>query len=282
MINLLESQTLKFKLNAAHTTSALNAFVSGRKFTTSTVTPINKIIESNGTSDITLYGSLGVSEQAEIHKINIFNSDSANKEITVEVNDGTTDFILFKCTLASGEVLEYKDGWRVFATSGAIKQSINQGANTSTTGLSTIVLASDVTNNNAVANTIQDVTGLSFSVTAGKMYYFKFIIYYTAAATTTGSRWGVNCTAGTAANLSFTSEYSLTATTTTRNALIQAFDSPAASNATSATTGNNMAVLEGYFMPSASGTFIARFASEVAGSAIVAKAGSVCFYQQLN
>jgi hypothetical protein len=78
------------------------------------------------------------------------------------------------------------------------------------------------------------------------------------------------------------SEYSLTATTTTRNANVQGFDLPAASNATSASTTNNMAVLEGYFQPTATGTFIIRFASEVLNSAIIAKAGSVLYYQQTN
>lgn len=43
-----------------------------------------------------------------------------------------------------------------------------------------------------------------------------------------------------------------------------------------------MAVLEGYFIPTSNGTFIARFASEVLSSAITAKAGSVVYYQQLN
>jgi hypothetical protein len=79
-----------------------------------------------------------------------------------------------------------------------------------------------------------------------------------------------------------TSEYSLTTTTTTRNANVQVFDSPAGCNATSATTTNNMCVMEGKFIPTANGTFIARFASEVLSSAITAKAGAVCYYQQLN
>ena len=67
----------------------------------------------------------------------------------------------------------------------------------------------------------------------------------------------------------------------TRNAEIQAFDSPAASNATSVVAVNK-AIIEGHFTPTADGTFIARFASEVANSAIVAKAGSVVYYQQTN
>lgn len=281
MKTVLNGQTLKFKLGAAHTTSALSAFVSGRYFTSGTIEPINTIIASNGTSDVTLYGSVGASEQAEIDDINIFNSDTVNQVVTVEINNGAGDFPVFVCSLAPGEMLEYKNGWRVFATTGAVKQSINQGANASTSGLTAVVLGSDVTNNNAVANTIQDVTGLSFSVLANKSYYFKFIIRYTAAATTTGSRWAVKCSAGTAATLALISEYTLTATTSTRNAQIQAFDSPAACNASSI-AANNIAIIEGHFIPTADGTFIARFASEVSGSAIVAKAGSVCYYQKLN
>lgn len=275
------SEVIRFRLNGAHTTAALQANFSGKNISSSDITPIGLGIASNGSTNVTLVSSPANSEFKEVHDMTFYNSDSTNKEITIEKYDGSNAFILFKCTLASGEMLEYNKGWRVFATTGAIKQSINQGANASTTGITAVVLGSDVTNNNAVANTIADVTGLSFSVTNGKTYYFKAIIRYTAAATTTGSRWGVNCSAGTAANLTFTSEYTLTSTTSTRNAMVQAFDSPAASNATSV-VAVNMAKLEGHFTPTADGTFIIRFASEVANSAIVAKAGSVCYYQQLN
>lgn len=143
-----------------------------------------------------------------------------------------------------------------------------------------VVLQNDVTNNNAVANTLQDVTGLSFAVVAGQRYWFKFSIIYTAQATTTGSRWSVNGPTTTA--LAYTSEYSLTATTTTRNATNIAYNSPAASNATSATTGpSNTAEIQGFVQPSANGTVIARFASEVANSAIVAKTGSFVEYTQV-
>ena len=145
-----------------------------------------------------------------------------------------------------------------------------------------VTITSDVTNNNATANTIANVTGLEFSILNGKLYDFEFVCIYTAAATTTGSRWCVNASAGAATNLSLTSEYSLTTTTTTRNALIQAFDSPAASNATSATTGNNVARMRGTIRATADATFRARFASEVASSAIVCKAGSFVRYRQVD
>jgi hypothetical protein len=141
--------------------------------------------------------------------------------------------------------------------------------------LNLVVLGSDQTNNNATANTIQDVTGLSFPVTAGELYWFRFTIQYTAAATTTGSRWSINGPAA-PTELRYKSEYALTTTSNTVNEGVSAYDSPAASNASSAATASNVAVVEGFVRPSANGTVVARFASEIANSAIVAKAGSIC------
>lgn len=278
------TDNLQVVLGGAITTNQLECMVSWRDRTSTTFTADRTVTTTNNTTDVTIAAAPAASTQRVIDFISIYNKDTVNAVVTVKLDANGTEYILCKVTLATTERLQYQEGvgFQVFASTGAVKQSINQGANASTSGITAVVLGSDVTNNNAVANTIADVTGLSFSVTAGKLYWFKFIIYYTAAATTTGSRWGVHCSAGTAANLSMTSEYSLTTTTTTRNANVQGFDLPAASNATSAATGNNMAVMEGYFIPSADGTFIARFASEVSSSAIVAKAGSVCFYQQTN
>ncbi len=142
-----------------------------------------------------------------------------------------------------------------------------------------VVLGADVTNNNAVANTLQDVTGLSFAVTAGLRYKFRFVIYYTAAAITTGSRWSINAPASTFLN--FDSRYSLTITTETLNHGLSAVNTPAASNISSAATGSNKAVIEGIIIPSANGTVIARFASEILSSAIIAKIGSHVEFQQI-
>jgi hypothetical protein len=143
----------------------------------------------------------------------------------------------------------------------------------------TVVLTADVINNNGVANTIADVTGLSFPVLAGKTYKFRFAIKYDSAATTTGSRWSINGPAAPTA-LHFTSHYTITATTETTN-FATAYDIPAASNLQSLTTGN-IAIVEGFITPSVNGTVIARFASEVAGSAITAKAGSVVEWSRVS
>ncbi|MEK7625725.1 MAG: hypothetical protein AAB423_00005, partial [Patescibacteria group bacterium] len=133
-------------------------------------------------------------------------------------------------------------------------------------------LGSDQGNSNAVADTMEDVTGLSWNVTANTMYSFSCTIYYTSAATTTGSRWAINGPAGSGM---MQSEYTLTSTTSTRNSMVQAYDSPGASNASSA-SGTNLATLNGFVLPTSNGTIIVRHASEVSGSAITAKAGSNC------
>lgn len=286
MIILSETtDNLQIVLDSPVTTNQLQCFTSWRDRTSTTFVAGRSLVNSNNTTDVVIVSAPSSSHQAIVDYISIYNKDTTNASVTVKLDANGTEYILFKTALAPTEKIEYQEGqgFKVLASTGAVKQSINQGANAPLTNdMSTVILGSDVTNNNAIANTIADVTGLSFSVKNTKKYYFKFIIYYTAAATTTGSRWGVNCSAGLATNLTMISEYSLTTTTTTRNAQIQGFDLPAASNATSASTANNMAILEGYFIPTADGTFIARFASEVASSAIVAKAGSVCYYQQLN
>jgi hypothetical protein len=145
------------------------------------------------------------------------------------------------------------------------------------TDMRQIVISGNVVNNNAVANTLQDITGLGFPVNSGARYYFKFIIPYQSAAATTGSRFTINGPA--AALLAYTSKYTLTATTMTRNEMLTTYNSPAASNATS-TTANNIAIIEGFVAVSAAGTVQARFASEVAGSAITVLGGAICYYQE--
>lgn len=138
-----------------------------------------------------------------------------------------------------------------------------------------VTLEANVVNNNASANTIADVTGLSFPVVAGTTYRFYALIRYTSAATTTGSRWSVSAPAN-PTTLNYTSRYTLSATAVTTNCAA-AYDTPSAASATSLTAGN-ICVIEGIVTPSSNGTFTVRFASEISGSAITALAGSTIEY----
>lgn len=200
---------------------------------------------------------------------------SLSSTIIIQDFDGTTAFERFRLVLGPGEqaVHDGITGWEVFNAQGFPKVAQSQGTLAAAVNqLNTVVLAADVVNNNAVANSMQDVTGLSFPVISGETYQFEFSIFYDAAATTTGSRWGLQGPAF--SRLSVDSSYGLTTTTKTQGQ-VNNYDLPAASNASSPATTGNFAFLIGLITPSADGTVIARFASEVASSAITAKAGSL-------
>jgi len=272
------NDTLEVDLTSAITTNQLPCTVSWRDITTSGYTPGRSNTNTNSTTAVTIAAAPGALTQRVIDYISIFNADTASAEVTISVNDNGTLYTQVKASIGVGERLQYQEGtgWQTFTSTGAVKMAEVQA--TTSNSWNTVVLTSDVTNNNGTANRIADVTGLSFSVTAGNTYQFEATCAYTAAATTTGSRWSINGPAAPTL-LNYTSRYTLTATTITTNSAT-AYDIPAASNATSLTAGN-VAHITGIIKPSASGTVVVRFASEVASSAIVAKAGSTLRWQQV-
>jgi hypothetical protein len=272
---------LQVKQGTGFATAYVKAFASYRETTATDITPKRGTLNIL-TSYSDLVGSPTASTQRIIDYISIYNNDTINQTITIVFNDNATLYELFVTTLAPGEKIEYQEGlgFKVMTNAGSVKTSVNQGNNTISSSMSAVVLGTDVINTNAIANQIADITGLSFTAGANKTYYFKFIINYTCAVTTTGSRFSISGPAS-PLSLCFTSEYSLTTTTTTRNATVVTYDLPAAANASSAQLIGNNAIIEGIITTITGGDIIARFASEVAGSPITAKAGSIVYYQQL-
>ena len=272
---LLASTSDKIRLT---TGSALNTDVhaSWVDKNGSTITPgrTNTPITTATTTDIV--AAPASSTYRTVKTLTIRNRDATTANaVTVIHTDGTNAMELTKVTLLAGFTLHYHESagfWVTDANGANVFVEQTGGIQAAVNALNLVTLSADVTNNNATANTMADVTGLSFSVTSGETYKFTFTIPYTSAATTTGSRWAVNGPASPTL-LNYTSRYTLTATTETFN-YATAYDIPAASNASSLTAGN-VAVIEGVIKPSANGTVIARFASEVSSSAIVAKAGAL-------
>lgn len=280
MLILTETtDNLQVVLGGSVTTNQLRCVSSWRDVTTTAYTPGRTVTNTNNTTDVNLVAAPAASTQRVVDFVSIYNADTVAQTVTVKFDANGTEYILWVGALSTTERLEYVDGhgFRVLSSTGALKTSQAAGAPV-TSQLNTVILASDVINNNAVANTIADVTALSFSVTAGETYWYEFTIPYTSAATTTGSRWAINGPAA-PTMLNHRSVYTLTATTQTQN-YATAYNIPAASNATSLTTGN-VAWMSGVIKPSASGTVIARFASEVASSAVTAKAGAVLHWMRV-
>ena len=266
------TDNLQAVLGGSVTTNQLRCFSSWRDITTTAYTPGRTFVNTNNTTDVNVVPAPAASTQRVVDFVNVFNLDTVSATVTVKFDANGTEYVLWQGVLATGERLEYSDGsgFKVFSVNGLEKVQ-SQAAAYVANNLNIVVLGSDVVNNNGVANTIADVTGLSFAVVAGQTYWYEFVIPYTSAAATTGSRWAINGPAA-PTMLNHRSEYTLAATTVTTNNAT-AYDIPAASNATSLTAGN-IATMWGIIKPSSNGTVTARFASEVAGSAITAQAGA--------
>jgi hypothetical protein len=257
--------------------TAVTVYAAYIDYNGSTTTPGRRNTTIAAATTTVVVSSPGAGVSRNVKSLVVSNaSATTTQEIGVHLTDGTTIVELATITLGAGQSLQYAEGngFTVVDTLGRIKTTQDFSVVAAVNTMNLIALTADVTNNNATANTIADITGLSFAVTAGQSYWWRATIAYTSAATATGSRFSVTGP-GSPTFLSYKSEYSLTTTTNTVNEGLAAYDLPAASNATSAATAANIAIVEGVIRPSANGNVILRFASEVANSAIVAKAGSL-------
>jgi hypothetical protein len=274
------SDTIEVILGAAHTTSALQCVTSWRDIQTSSYTPGRSLASTNGTTAVTLVGSPAASTSRVVDLVSIVNTDTVSHTATFRQFDGTDRFRLFQATILPGEQIIYQDGqgWTAYTAAGAAKTA-NVANVVQSTSDTVVVIPAAVTNSNATANTLADVTGLSFPVVAGTTYWFTFLVRYTAAVTTTGSRWTINGPASPTL-LTYRSYYSLTTTSETLGQIATAYQQPAAANATSIVAGN-LAEVTGIIRPSVNGTVQLQFASEVSSSAITAELGSYCRYRAL-
>ena len=131
-----------------------------------------------------------------------------------------------------------------------------------------------------------DVTGLSFPVLANKTYKFKFIIYYTASATSVGSRFSLNGPTFATNGLLYRASANNATVGTWSVQLQNAYNSGAALG-NSYTTALNYCEIEGTIATTAAGNVIARFLTETATSTTITVKGtgaliSYVEYEQLN
>lgn len=265
------------------TTTAANIDVIGSEVTnTEPATGAGIRANVGAATTTTLVAAPSAGLKRNVYSLGIRNRHaSLANTITLQIFDGTTAYEVFKVTLAAGEQAVYDGlvGWRYLNAQGMPKSANSLGSQAPASGIwLENSLASDVINNNAVANTIADITGLSFPVLAGLRYKFKFTLDWTSAVITTGARFSINGPSIT--RLAYESRYALTATTETVNRL-GAYDLPAAANASPALITGNIATIEGFIQPAADGNVIGRFASEVANSAITVKTGSMVEWKQV-
>lgn len=138
-------------------------------------------------------------------------------------------------------------------------------------------ITSDVADSTATSNT--DITNLNFPVAANRMYWFRAMIPFTSAATTTGAEFGVDVP-GTATFLAWTTQYPSTATA--EEFTNSATDDGGVAATASATTTGNMAIVEGFCKTPTAGNIQLRMDTEVGSSAITVKAGAFIEYRDLT
>lgn len=273
---------IQVKLSGTVASAQLQCYSSYRDSTSSSITPGRTVVLTNNTTYVDIVPSPSASTSRSIEYLSVYNSDTASATVTFAVNDNGTIYEINVATISAGQKVEYQAGvgFRVLDELGSEESALAYYDTQLTTGWNFTILTNDVTNNNASANTMQDITGLSFPVTSGKTYWFKFNILFASAAAGNGNRFSINGPA-----TSFLVYQSLLISSTSVAGLnisgMNSYDLPAAATTTSPIVGGSPWI-EGIATFSASGTLIGRFASETAGFAIAAKAGSVVYYKQLD
>jgi hypothetical protein len=286
---ILSSTTdrLQVVLGATVITSQLTCTSSWRDITKSSYLPGRTLVTTNNVTDVNVVDPPAANTQRVIDYISVYNADSTNADIIIKYDANGTECILFRGNLASNSQAIYTDklGFVLFSRVGGIKQTTTTQTFTysgMTASIMCSVLPYSISNMSLTANTLVGLTGLEFYMNAGSMYWFRFVIGYTANATTTGSRFTLLAPGIVPTNLSYTLRETLTSTSDT-TAYVGAYDTPSASNASSL-TGGNLAIMEGLIRNNINGPLQARFASEVVGptASITVKAGSFVHWQKLT
>lgn len=124
------TRKLQIVLSGSHTTTAPKTYVvyydvpAQAKPDNSEYLRSVQVATTNGATDVDICAAPNVNgTRRNIENITIHNIDSANVTLTIKLDDGGTETILFKCTLATLEMLVYDVGanWRAYTTAGGVK-----------------------------------------------------------------------------------------------------------------------------------------------------------------
>jgi hypothetical protein len=236
-------------------------------------------IKSNAGIDATKLSS-GVVDNSEFDRLDGLVADiqpQLNGKVDNGENVGTGTGQVFKDK--SGINLRFKSikaGNNIAITNNADEILINS----TSVGIPKLVrLGSDVSTSSTTC--CADATGLSFDVSSGKVYHFKFLVRWDT--TNAGRGIGLTLNGPTTSFLTYDVIYPTSTTTgvihgrNIYNSVTGAADSPALTN--------NLAIIEGLIQPSADGTLIVRFLvgpTPPAGTfTITVKANSVGFLTEI-
>lgn len=256
---------LNAKLATTATTAAVNDSANRRYVTDAQLTVIGNTSGTNSGDQTSVTGNAGTATTLQTPRnINgvAFNG-SANVTVTAAgstLSDNVPVSKLNSGTSASNTTYWRGDGTWATPAGGS-------------SAVSYVKLTSDLAADGSTS--LSDATGLSFAVTAGVYYSYKFTVIYQTAATTTGIGLSVNYPAATVASAYATiTGFAADGAAAEFTGAITAANDTVLSTAVAAANTAYVAVIEGTLLPSASGTLVVRKRTEIAASNMIVKQAS--------
>jgi hypothetical protein len=114
------SDKIQFKLGASVASTQLPYSVDYNNYTSNSVTLLTNNGTSNNTTAVDLVTSPSASQQNELRYCSIYNSDTSNATISIQVFDGANTRVVFQAILDPGSTLQFQleKGWEVIDQSG--------------------------------------------------------------------------------------------------------------------------------------------------------------------
>lgn len=279
------TDNIQIVLDKAITTNQLQCVSSWRDITTTWYTPWRTVTNTNSTTDVNIVPAPWASTQRVCDNVCIYNNDTVIAQVIVKFDANWTEYILTKVALAPNERLEYseKKWWRVFSNVWSIKTIITWSSDNNSTSRSAVVTTYDQVNSDATADKLYPIVGMSFNNEKQKTYYFKAIINYTSAATTTGCRTMLDIPLSISSSAwNVIRAMSKNPTSTTAEWIyIWTYAMTNWVPATCAATGANICVIEWFIVGNSPCNMSFWFSSEILSSAVTVKKWSILFYQEV-
>jgi hypothetical protein len=114
-------------LTSAITTNQLDCIATYKDISTTAYSGSSPtLVTTNNTTAIDLVPAPASNVQRIVDFISVYNADTANATVTVRINRNGSTGVLFRCTLATNELLLYVEGkgWNIHSSSGLSKQSL--------------------------------------------------------------------------------------------------------------------------------------------------------------
>ena len=236
-------------------------------------------IKSNAGIDVTKLSS-GIVDNTELNYLNGTTSN-IQTQLNSKVNDGTNvgsgTGLVFKDKLGNDLRLKtIKAGNRISVTNNVDDITID----TSSVGIPTMVkLGSDVSTSSTAC--CVDATGLSFSISSGKLYHFKFLVRWDSTNVNRGIGLTLNGPTTTFLNYDVIYPTTRTAGVIHNNNAYNLDITTGTTPGIGASPITSLAIVEGLIQPSADGTLIVRFQADNAAAPVTIRANSIGFLTEI-